>query len=152
MKRTPKTREEAIRITTKRTSSRETGTEASLQSECAKQFAKKFPEKRGRLFATFQNPVPGQYNLWVAKGMVAGVSDLIYIDEQFRVVGIEMKQPGSRHSKKSLERQCYFLVYCCYRGYFCTSVEMFWNIINGGVGINPKIVKKKLEKYSTCVF
>ena len=152
MKKTPKNRQEAIAMTQKRKLSKEKGTEAKLQSECAKQFANRFPEKHGRLFATFQNPLPEQHNLWVAKGMIAGVSDMIYIDEQFRIIGIEMKQPSARHSSTSLERQCHFLINCCYRGYFCTSVEMFWDIINGGVGIDPKIIKKYLEKYSTYSF
>jgi len=148
MKRTPTTREQAIQMSAKLQHSRETGTEAALQSQCAKQFAERYPEKRGRLFATFQNPVQAQHGLWVAKGMVAGVSDMIFIDEQFRVVGIEMKQPEARHSRQSLERQCHFLINCCYRGYFCTSVEMFWDIINGGVGIDPKIILKKMENNS----
>jgi len=152
MKRTPKNREQAMQMAYKLKTSREKGTEATLQSTCAKQFAERYPENRGRLFATFQNPTPEQHNLWVAKGMVAGVSDMIYIDNQFRVIGIEMKQPGARHSKKSLERQCHFLINCCYRGYFCTSVEMFWDIINGGVGIEPELVLNKMEYISTVVF
>ncbi len=152
MKRTPTTREEAIRLNEKLAASRLTGTEATLQSQCAKQFAERYPEKRGRLIATFQNPTPEQHGLWVAKGMVAGVSDMIYIDEQFRVVGIEMKQIGARHSKTSLDRQCHFLINCCYRGYFCTSVEMFWEIINGGVGIDPKKIKYLVENSSTYQF
>lgn len=152
MKRTPTNKEQAIQMTAKLAASRENGTEATLQSTCAKQFAERYPEKRGRLFATFQNPTPEQHGLWVAKGMVAGVSDMIYIDDQFRVVGIEMKQPGARHSKQSLERQCHFLINCCYRGYFCTSVEMFWGIVNGGVGIDPKIILRKMENLSTITF
>ncbi len=152
MKRTPTTREQAIQMQMKLAESREKGTEATLQSQCAKQFAERYPEKRGRLIATFQNPTPEQHGLWVAKGMVAGVSDMIFIDEQFRVVGIEMKQIGARHSRQSLERQCHFLINCCYRGYFCTSVEMFWEIINGGAGINPQLVKKYLENLSTYQF
>ena len=152
MKRTPKNRAEAIKMAAKKKLSKEKGTEAILQSECARQFAEHYPDKRGRLFATFQNPLPEQHNLWVAKGMVAGVSDMIYIDSMYRVVGIEMKQPGARRSKKSLERQCKFLINSCYRGYFCTSVEMFWDIINGGEGIDPKIVQKKMELFSTITF
>jgi hypothetical protein len=152
MKRTPTTREQAIQMAAKIHQSRENGTEATLQSQCAKQFAERFPEKRGRLFATFQNPTPEQHGLWVAKGMVAGVSDMIFIDDQFRVVGIEMKHQGSRHSRQSLERQCHFLINCCYRGYFCTSVQMFWDIINGGVGIDPRLIEKKMEKLSTYQF
>jgi len=152
MKKIPENRAEAISMSAKKTDRRQLGSEEKLQMDIVTAFSAKFPEKRGRLFATFQNPTPEQHGLWLSKGMVKGVSDLIYTDEQRRQVGIEVKDPEKRHHKKTVIDQANWLINCCYRGYFCTSVDMFWTIINGGKGIDPKKVLKFMEKVSTIQF
>lgn len=152
MKRTPTSRTEASVIAQKRLRSAEFGSEERLQMEIVRQYAEKYPDKRGRLFATFQNPTPEQHGLWVSKGMVKGVSDLIWIDEQYRIVGIEVKHPEMEHNRKTVIDQANWLINNCYRGYFCTSLEMFWIILDGGDGINPKKVLKYVEKMSTIRF
>jgi hypothetical protein len=152
MKKTPKSRTEAILMDTKKNTSRHLVSEEKLQMDMVTAFSDKFPEKRGRLFATFQNPTPEQHGLWLSKGMVKGVADLIYIDNNCHIVGIEVKDPEKRHHKKTVIDQANWLLNCCHCGYFCTSVEMFWEIINGGKGIDPKKVLKFVEKVSTIQF
>lgn len=152
MRKTPKNKEEAVRLSLKKKDAKATGTEEKLQMDIVTSFAIKHPEKRGRLFATFQNPTLEQYGLWLSKGLVKGVADLIYIDDNFRIIGIEVKHPEKEHHKKTVVDQAKWLRDCCYRGYFCTSVDMFWDIINGGEGIDPRKVLKIVEKVSTIRF
>lgn len=152
MKKTPTNRQEAITMNLKKTKSRQIGSEERLQMDMATSFSEKFPEKRGRLFATFQNPTPEQHGLWLSKGLVKGIADLIYIDDNYRIIGIEVKHPGKEHHKKTVIDQANWLINCCHRGYFCTSVYMFWDIINGGEGIDPRKVLKFMEKVSTIRF
>jgi hypothetical protein len=153
MKRTPTTREEALALIAKRTKSKEIGSEESLQAACVRWFAEKYPEKRGRLFATFQNPSIEQYGQWVAKGFVPGVADLIFINNDFRIIGIEMKHSAKSHSKDHILRQCEWLLHNCYRGYFCNSIEMFEKIIDGtGEGIDPRKIMEKLSTKKTICF
>lgn len=149
MKRTPQTREEAILLNEKRTAMIETGSEDILQAEIFKSFTNRYPEQRGRLFSTFQNPQGvRQFGIWTARGLVEGVSDLLYTDDYFRLVGIEIKHPEKYHSVERVKRQAEWIIKCAYRGGFCTSLEMFWTIINGGNGIDPKKVISHLENNS----
>jgi len=152
MRRTPKNRQEAIALREKKSKSRQIGSEERLQMDIVTSFASKYPNKRGRLFATFQNPTPEQHGLWLSKGMVKGVADLLYIDDHYRIIGIEVKHPEKDHHKKTVIDQAKWLQNCCYRGYFCTSVDMFWDIINDGDGIEPEKVLKFVEKASTIRF
>ena len=152
MKRTPKTRAEAIAFTQNKAKKRDIGTEEILQMQMVTEFANRHPEKRGRLFATFQNPTPEQHGLWLSKGLVKGVSDLIYIDSEYRTIGIEVKDPEMEHHRSTVEDQANWLINNCYKGYFCTSVAMFWDIVNGGEGICPEKVLNFVEKASTIRF
>lgn len=152
MRRIPKNKEEAVRFSQRKKDAKSAGTEEKLQMDIVTSFSIKHPGKRGRLFATFQNPTPEQYGLWLSKGLVKGVADLIYIDDNFRIIGIEVKHPEKEHHKKTVIDQAKWLQNCCYRGYFCTSVDMFWDIINDGEGIDPNKVLKIVEKVSTIRF
>lgn len=153
MRRTPTTRSEAIALATRRAKSASLGTEESLQSNIVTAFASRYPALRGRLFATFQNPTPEQHGLWIALGLVPGVSDLLYIESDYHVVGIEVKQPGKVHKSAHLKRQAEWIINNCYRGGFCTSVEMFFDMIeNGTNGIDPKIILEKISTKATFVF
>lgn len=148
MKRTPTSRTEALALIAKRQQSRLCPSEEHLQIECVKAFAEKYPEKRGRLFATFQNPSIEQYGLWIAKGFVPGVSDLIYINDDYKIIGIELKQKGKRHSMEHLRRQMEWMRSNCHRYGFITSLSEFWDIIEGRNDEIFRIIFEKLEKYS----
>lgn len=124
--------------------------EAQLQAYCFQWFHNTNPKKRGRLFSTFQevsNKIEGSTKK--AKGLVAGVSDFILSDEEFRIIGIEMKLPETSHDVEHLKQQAKWLLNCTYKGYFCDSFEMFVKIINGGEGISPQKVLDRLENVKT---
>lgn len=150
MKLTPTSRTEATLIASRRQKSIEVGTEDTLQASIVRAFNEKYPEQKGRLFATFQNPVAAQYGIWIARGMVEGVSDLLYTDDQRRLVAIECKHLDKVHKRDHIIRQAKWIINNCYSGGFCTSIDMFFNIIEGrSNGIDPKRVLEHLEKYST---
>lgn len=152
MRKTPINRQEAIAINQKKLTSKLLGSEEKLQMDIVTSFANQHPDKRGRLFATFQNPTREQHGLWLSKGLIKGVADLIYINDWYQIIGIEVKHPEKEHHKKTVVDQAKWLQDCCYRGYFCTSVDMFWDIINGNEGIDPEKVLKFMEKVSTIRF
>lgn len=156
MRKTPTTRSEAILIANKRKLSIEVGTEDTLQASIKKAFEAKYPEKIGRLFATFQNPTEEQHGVWVTRGMVAGVSDMIFIADNFEIVPIEIKHPEKLHKRDHIIRQANWIIRNSRRGGFCTSIEMFFDIIEGrNNGIDPKKLLCAMEnnsKKSTVVF
>jgi hypothetical protein len=150
MKKTPKNRQEAELITAKRQKSIEVGTEDTLQASIVRAFNEKYPEQKGRLFATFQNPLVQQYGIWIARGMVEGVSDLLYTDDQRKLIGVEIKHIEKIHKRDHVIRQANWIINNCYSGGFCVSIDMFFNIIEGrSNGIDPNYVLQHLEKYST---
>lgn len=151
MKKTPTSRTEAINIALKRQKSIIEGTEETLQASIFRSYRDKFPDRKYNLFATFSNPTVEQIGVWRTKGFTEGISDIIHIDDNKHIVGIEVKHELKVHSAVTVLRQCEFLS-SCHRGYFCTSVEMFWTIINGGDGICPTTVKSFLENKSTIRF
>ena len=114
--------------------------EHRLQSEAFLAFDKRHPELRGRLFATFQETTsPIQGSQMNSMGLIRGVSDMIFSDNG-EMVGIEWKAPETQHKVSHLMEQAHWLMKNTKRGYFCDSIEMFWDIIYGGSGIDPKIV------------
>lgn len=149
MKKTPKSREEATLIASRRQNSIEVGTEDTLQASIVRAFNEEYPEQKGRLFATFQNPLIQQYGIWIARGMVEGVSDLLYTDDQRRLVAIECKHPDKVHKRDHIIRQANWIINNCWRGGFCTSIDMFFNIIEGrSNGIDPRKLLSDMENNS----
>jgi len=124
--------------------------EHKLQAECVKQFGQKYPEKRGALIAYFAETESGRDGaLKVALGLVAGVSDLLYIQDGI-ITGIEMKHPETRHNTQHLRSQCLWLISFPKIGFFCDSVEMFLQIIEAGTGgIDPARVLENLKDVKT---
>jgi hypothetical protein len=116
-----------------------------LQSKIVLDFSQKRPNERGKLFATFSETKNGTEGaIMTALGLVRGLSDLMYVDNG-ELVGIECKAPISSHLCSHILEQCNWLLTVPKRGYFCDSVEMFWSIINGGVGICPKKVIENIK-------
>lgn len=112
--------------------------EKQIQSKCVMYFSHKFPERRGDLFATFQESLSVQHGSnMLSMGLVPGVPDLILL-ENGQTTGIEMKAPETYHSTVHVLEQCRFLLDNCYFGWFCTSIEMFAGIVEKtGSGIDP---------------
>jgi hypothetical protein len=121
--------------------------EARLQAKCVTEFAAKYPHLRDHLIGTFQETrsrIEG--SLKQGLGLVRGVSDLIYFPSKEISVGIEMKIPGSNHNVKHIIEQCMWLRSVPTAGWFCDSVECFWNIIENGYGIDPD----RVLRYVSC--
>ena len=81
-------------------------TEDKLQTTCFQWFWNNFPEKRGQLFHVNQkakNAIEG--NRMKAMGVVAGVSDLVYLQPGGMVKFIEMKTETGTQSPEQKKFQ-----------------------------------------------
>lgn len=127
--------------------------EKRLQHDIVMDFSSKMPKDRGRLFATFSETKSAvQGSQMLSLGLIRGTSDLIYIDDDRHIIGIEIKEKGSRHNVKHVLEQANWLNNWCYRGYFCDSIECFWSIINDSKGIDPKYIIEYLNNIKTKTF
>ena len=124
--------------------------EHKLQSQCVIKFKQRHPENADNLigyFAETSSKIQG--GIMNSLGLVAGVSDLLYFRDKHWFVGIEMKAEGTSHKRTHLIRQANWLMNIPSIGYFCDSEEMFFSIVEGGVGIDPAVVLENCEKLST---
>lgn len=115
--------------------------EHKLQSQCFIWHWNEHPEERGRLFSTFQEAssrIEGTQKK--ALGLVRGVSDFIYVNSEGRMIGIELKEKGTRHDTNHLREQAEWLLSVPFKGWFCDSLQMFQDIISGKDGIRPEDV------------
>jgi hypothetical protein len=81
-------------------------TESRLQSECYLYFHNNHPELRGRLFCVNNNPKNAIDGARLkAMGMVAGVSDMIYLRDGLPPLCIELKLPDGIQSKAQKDWQ-----------------------------------------------
>lgn len=128
--------------------------EAQLQAYCVQYIFNHYPELRGKVFSTFQNVTNRQEaGVKKAMGLVAGVSDVIFINEHGQTIGIELKLPGTSHDVDHLKKQASWLIKCPYKGYFCDSFETFCNIIlQNKDGINPHKILELISKSSSKSF
>lgn len=120
--------------------------EKQLQSKMVVAFSQAYPEQRGRLFATFQetlNAIQGSNRL--SLGLIKGVSDLLYVTDKGELIGIEVKCSHSRHKASHVIEQANWLLKVPKKGYFCTSVEMLMDIVNGGEGISPQYILDNIK-------
>ncbi|WAX17089.1 hypothetical protein PF672P2_00074 [Parabacteroides phage PF672P2] len=123
--------------------------EHRLQSEMVISFSRLHPNDRGKLFATFQETESGaQGAQMLSLGLVRGVSDLLYIPDG-RLIGIEVKYPGSSHKVSHLIEQANWLIKVPHKGWFCDNLMTFNEIIEGGEGIDPRKVLEWLSTVKT---
>ena len=123
--------------------------ESNLQASCVIQFSQKYPDQKGNLigyFATSESQVQTSQKL--SLGLVKNCSDLLYI-KNGELIGIELKLPESRHDRLHLIGQASWLLKTPKIGWFCDSLEMFWEVVDGGVGINPQKVLDNCLKIKT---
>jgi len=81
-------------------------TEAYIQGECVQWLWNTYPTTRGRLFEVNNNPlnkIDGARRK--AMGMVAGVSDLIFLRDNLPPLCIEMKDENGRQTPAQIEWQ-----------------------------------------------
>ena len=126
--------------------------EHKLQAECVVKFSQKYPEQYNmrRLFGYFaegKNDKEGAMKK--SLGLVRDIPDLTYIPRKGWFIGIEMKFPNTRHDRLHLVGQARCLINNYSDGYFCDNLEMFFSIINGGVGISPAKVLENCLRLKT---
>ena len=129
--------------------------EHQLQAKCVKSY-REYMANNGRIkeihrvfayFAETENAIQG--GVMLSLGLAKGASDLFYIDDEKRFIGIEMKEPNSSHRVDHLRRQAMWLQTIPYKGFFCDSEEMFWDIINGKDGLDPQFILDNLKDVKT---
>lgn len=109
--------------------------EKQLQAKMVMEFSQKYPEKNGQLFSVRNTTFSAKDGATQkAIGMKAGVSDLIYLDNNGLMVGIEVKFPKSKHNRTHILKQYVWgeTVEKCGGEYFIVnSLEGFLSIIEG---------------------
>lgn len=123
--------------------------EQQLQASMIIWFSQRYPERRGTLWSNFVTQNAMQANFKKSLGLVASLSDLMYIAPSIEGVrdkefwGIELKTKGSRHEVAHIISQAKWLLSVPHRGFFCDSYEMFQDIIeNKSQGIDPALILK----------
>lgn len=88
--------------------------EIKLQSDIAREFSVRYPNKRGQLFHVSNernNPIQAMQARSI--GIFPGVADFLFFDGfdrgifrgLIRLVAIEVKEPGTRHKREHIEQQ-----------------------------------------------
>lgn len=110
-----------------------TNNEKKLQAEIVMQFSQCYPHHRGRLFAVNNEAGNNRHAMTLkALGVHKGVSDLIYCDAV--LIGIEIKAPGEKHSRKHIESQYNWGLTITNAGgkyYIVTNLASFFSVISG---------------------
>lgn len=127
--------------------------EGKLQSTMVLHFSQTYPERYGDLFGTFHETTSAaQGSNMLSKGLIPGVSDLIYISTLKHLIGIEVKFPGTYHDTIHVLEQCRFLIENSHHGWFCTDLDQFKEIIHTDGkwgGIDPddvlEMCKEKMQ-------
>lgn len=147
-KRTPKNREEAIKIAARRKSKLENPDEDKLQCKIVESYYNKYPETLNSLIGYDANGVDGtEGGIKQAMGVRRGVSDLLWFKDH-NCHGLELKIPNRRHDAEHILEQCDFIINKCGRGAFIISLSDFWEYINSfGAhgGIPAEFVKKHIQ-------
>ena len=134
--------------------------EKKLQAQLVMHFSQRYPSRSGNLIGTFNETVnAAQGSNMLSLGLVKGCSDLIFINNEKRFIGIEVKYPNTRHNLIHVLEQCRFLIENAYCGWFCTSLNQFESItvyegLSGGIHPNTvrswciEKMKSKLGEFS----
>lgn len=127
--------------------------EAKLQSEIVVDFSQKRPNDRGRLFASFSELLASyRGGYYLSMGLVPKLADLMWVDDDGYLLPMEVKFPLTRHDKAHVQAQAEMLLKWTKRGYFIDTKEMFWSVVNGGEGIDPRKVLNFLSTHKSASF
>ena len=121
--------------------------ESKLQNECVLWWKNTYPSIGNRLFAVFNEGRDVTHKL--SMGLTPGVCDLLYVGQDGKLFGFEMKQRGSSHRKSHLIKQAEWMISVLPgRAWFCDSLEGFKAGIFGDSSdlIEPLEVLKYLRK------
>jgi len=121
--------------------------ESKLQQSIVVAYYDRYPERENDLIgydANGSNGAEGAAKLGM--GVRKSVSDLMWFSNH-RCHGLELKTENSRHDSLHVYNQAKFIVEKCGQGAFITSVEMFWDYIEGrGKGIPAQFVMDYIKK------
>ncbi len=136
MGKKPKSREEALAIVAKRKRAIDNPAERKLQRNIVTSFVAKYPERRLDLMGYDANAANGREGAEkMGQGVIPNVPDLTYWRGRGRSVGLELKTPTSRHDTEHCKGQAKWMDSHTNEGYFITTIDMFWHVVNGGKGI-----------------
>lgn len=123
--------------------------EAQLQQRCVLWWKNDYPEKGKRLFAVINEGRDVAVKLGV--GMTPGVCDLLYVDDDGVLWGIELKFEGAGHSVDHLKKQARWMMEVLPgRARFIDNFEDFQSfMLRREGGTKPEVVKAYLDGVKT---
>lgn len=119
--------------------------EAQLQQQCVLWWKNTYPEKGRRLFAVINE---GQaVTLKLGVGMTPGVCDLLYVDDDGYLWGIELKFEGAGHKTDHLRKQARWMMDVLPgRAVFIDNFNDFQSfMLRREGGTKPEVVKAYLD-------
>lgn len=124
---------------------KEPRSEAQLQQQCVLWWKNTYPEKSRRLFAVINE---GQsVTLKLGVGMTPGVCDLLYVDDDGYLWGIELKFEGAGHKTDHLRKQARWMMDVLPgRAVFIDNFEDFQSfMLRREGGTRPEVVMRYLN-------
>ena len=119
--------------------------EHALQADIVVWFCNTYPERRGTLWANFAEQNKVQASMKKPLGLVRSLPDLMNVQDG-KLIGIELKLPGTRHERNHLIEQATWLIKNPHKGYFCDSLDMAKAILTGtGEGIDPRMILRYIQ-------
>ena len=124
--------------------------EGKIQAKMVSWFGQQFPERRGALIGYFAETLDERDGgIKVAKGLVDGVSDLLYFNNR-KLYGAEVKAIGTKHNVEHLRKQAKWILNHCEDGCFVDSLNEFQEFILHGIhGTSPNKVLENLKNIKT---
>lgn len=140
--------------------------EIRLQSDISREFSVRYPKMQGQLFH-----IPNQRNNKIqafqsrAIGIIPGASDFLFFEKNknstvynfdefnIKLIGLEVKEPGSRHSVDHVQRQVDWgkvLEREGGRWFIVTSVDIAMQVIDGNYNGGALSIKDVEEMISNC--
>lgn len=126
--------------------------EHALQAAIVVWYWNTYPERRGTLWANFAEQNKIQASIKKPLGLVRALPDLMTVQDG-KLIGIELKLPGTKHERNHLIEQATWLIERPYKGYFCDSLDMAKGILEGtGEGIDPRKVLRYIQSSKNKYF
>jgi len=142
MKKKPSNRKEALEMENRRKRNIKLPPEDRLQASIITAYYDKYPERENDLIGYDANASNGRDGARKqAMGTRPKVSDLMWFKDHV-CHGLEVKTTYKVHDAEHVLGQAKFIIEKCGHGAFITSLEMFWDYVEGrDIGIPAQFVK-----------